>query len=88
MKVGAVQYQGHTYRLHVHVIAAHSPEVTALRRFRDRLRANRRAVESYVAQKRAILAAGVTDCRAYTSMKSSFIQQALAPRAASSASRR
>ena len=88
MKVGAVRYQGRTYRLHVHVIAAHSPEVNALRRFRDRLRANRHAVERYVEQKRAILAAGVTDSRAYTSMKSSFIQKALASRASSSASRR
>src|SRR4051812_16715139 len=69
MKVGAVRYQGRLYRLHVHVIADHSPEVTALRRFRDRLRASRQAVERYVAQKRAILAEGVTDCQAYTAMK-------------------
>ena len=30
MRVGAVRYKGRTYRLHVHVIAAHSPEVEAL----------------------------------------------------------
>jgi GrpB-like predicted nucleotidyltransferase (UPF0157 family) len=88
MRVGAVRYRGRTYRLHVHVIAAHSPEVEALRRFRDRLRANRQTVESYVEQKRAILAAGVTDSRAYTTMKSSFIRKALASRASPSASRR
>ena len=34
MRVGAVRYQGRIYRLHVHVIAASSPEVQALRAFR------------------------------------------------------
>jgi GrpB-like predicted nucleotidyltransferase (UPF0157 family) len=88
MRVGAVQYRGRTYRLHVHVIAARSPEVKTLRAFRDRLRASRQAVESYVEQKRAILAAGVTDSQAYTTMKSSFIRKALAARGAPSPSRR
>jgi GrpB-like predicted nucleotidyltransferase (UPF0157 family) len=88
MRVGAVRYQGRTYPLHVHVIAAHSPEVKTLRAFRDRLRASRQAVESYVQQKRAILAAGVTDSREYTTMKSSFIRKALASRASPAASRR
>jgi GrpB-like predicted nucleotidyltransferase (UPF0157 family) len=88
MRVGAVQYRGRTYRLHVHVIAANSPEVKTLRGFRDRLRANRQAVESYVEQKRAIVAAGVTDSRAYSTMKSSFIRKALASRASPSPSRR
>jgi GrpB-like predicted nucleotidyltransferase (UPF0157 family) len=88
MRVGAARYQGRTYRLHVHVIAAHSPEVETLRAFRDRLRTSRQAVESYVEQKRAILAAGVTDSRAYTTMKSAFIQKALASRASPTASRR
>jgi GrpB-like predicted nucleotidyltransferase (UPF0157 family) len=88
MRVGAVRYRGRTYRLHIHAIAANSPEVEALRRFRDRLRANRRVLESYVEQKRAILAAGVTDSREYTSMKSSFIQKALASRSSSPTSRR
>ncbi len=87
MRVGAVQYKRRTYRLHVHVIAADSPEVKKLRAFRDRLRDSRQAVESYVAQKRAILATGITDSRAYTSMKSSFIRKALASRASPSASR-
>jgi GrpB-like predicted nucleotidyltransferase (UPF0157 family) len=88
MRVGAARYQRRLYRLHVHVIAAGASEVTVLRRFRDRLRASRQAVERYVAQKRAILAAGVTDSQAYTAMKSAFIQKALAARATSSASRR
>jgi GrpB-like predicted nucleotidyltransferase (UPF0157 family) len=87
MRVGAVRYKGRTYRLHVHVIATHSPEVKKLRAFRDRLRASRQAVESYVEEKRAILAAGVTDSRAYTTMKSSFIRKALASRASPAASR-
>ncbi len=88
MRVGAVRYQGCTYPLHVHVIAADSPEVKKLRAFRDRLRASPQAVESYVEQKRAILAAGVTDSLEYTTMKSSFIRKALASRASPSASRR
>jgi GrpB-like predicted nucleotidyltransferase (UPF0157 family) len=62
--------------------------VKKVRAFRDRLRASRQAVESYVEQKRAILAAGVTDSREYTTMKSSFIRKALASRASPSASRR
>jgi GrpB-like predicted nucleotidyltransferase (UPF0157 family) len=88
MKVGAVRYRGRTYRLHVHVIAAHSPEVEALRAFRDRLRTSRQAVEKYVEEKQAILAAGVTDSRAYSTMKSSFIRKALALGAAPPAPRR
>src|SRR5262249_39077942 len=37
MRVGTVQHEGSTFRLHVHVLAATSPEVVQLRAFRDRL---------------------------------------------------
>jgi GrpB-like predicted nucleotidyltransferase (UPF0157 family) len=87
MRVGAVRFRGRTYRLHVHVIAARSPEAQQLRAFRDRLRASRQTVERYVERKRAILAAGVADSRAYTTMKAAFIRKALAPRAAPAVSR-
>src|SRR6516165_4883750 len=61
MRTGSVVDDGTTFLLHVHVLAASSPEVAELRRFRDRLRADPNLVASYVAAKRAILANGVTD---------------------------
>jgi GrpB-like predicted nucleotidyltransferase (UPF0157 family) len=78
MRVGALKHQRRTYRVHAHVIAVTSPEAAALRAFRERLRADPQIRAAYVEWKRSILAAGVTDARAYTQMKSSFIQQALA----------
>src|SRR5262249_44700072 len=61
MRTGSVVYDGTLFLLHVHVIAASSPEVDELRLFRDRLRADRNFVASYVAAKKAILASGITD---------------------------
>src|SRR4029077_2558800 len=77
MRIGSIVYDGTTFLLHVHVIAASSPEARELRRFRDRLRADPDLVASYVAPKRAILASGVTDSVDYCIRKGEFIQQAL-----------
>jgi GrpB-like predicted nucleotidyltransferase (UPF0157 family) len=51
MRTGSVVYDGTTFLLYVHVIAASSPEAQELRRFRDRLRADPDLVASYVAAK-------------------------------------
>jgi GrpB-like predicted nucleotidyltransferase (UPF0157 family) len=78
MRVGAVQYGGKTYRLHVHVIAEGSAEVAAMCFFRDRLRSDAALRKAYTGRKQAIIAAGVNDPAAYTRRKARFIQRALA----------
>jgi GrpB-like predicted nucleotidyltransferase (UPF0157 family) len=75
MRVGTVEHEGGTFRLHVHVLAASSPEVAQLRAFRERLRADPQLVTTYVARKKEILAAGITDPAVYTRMKSLFFQE-------------
>src|SRR5262249_23014880 len=72
MRVGSLEHDGSVYRLHVHVIAAGSPEVAQLLGFRDRLRADPRLVAAYVARKREIVAAGVTDSVEYCERKGAF----------------
>src|SRR5581483_3861082 len=56
MRTGSLAHGEKTFNLHVHVIAADSPEAGELRVFRDRLRADLGLVAAYVAAKRAILA--------------------------------
>jgi putative acetyltransferase len=77
MRTGSLVYDGTTFLLHVHVIAASAPEAEELRRFRDRLRADPDLVASYVAAKRAILASGVTDPVDYCTRKGGFVERAL-----------
>jgi len=77
MQTGSVVHDGTTFLLHVHVIAASSPEARELLRFRDRLRADPDLVGSYVAAKKAILASGVTDSVDYCVRKGGFVEQAL-----------
>jgi putative acetyltransferase len=77
MRTGSVDFDGMTFLLHVHVIAASSPEAEELRRFRDRLRADSDLVASYVAAKKAILASGVTNSVDYCIRKGQFVQQTL-----------
>jgi GrpB-like predicted nucleotidyltransferase (UPF0157 family) len=76
MRVGSLDHAGTTFLLHVHVIAASSSEAGLLRTFRDRLRADPSLVDAYVALKRAILQAGVTDPVDYCNHKDQFIQAA------------
>jgi GrpB-like predicted nucleotidyltransferase (UPF0157 family) len=78
MRVGALDHNGRTFRLHVHVIAADSPEVTMLRAFRERLLNDPALMRDYVNCKRSILARGITDWQLYTGLKSVFVQEALA----------
>jgi GrpB-like predicted nucleotidyltransferase (UPF0157 family) len=77
MRVGALEYNGRTFPLHVHVIASTSEEVEALRRFRERLRRDPALMSAYVAWKRAIVAGGVTDRALYTRQKSVFVEAVL-----------
>jgi putative acetyltransferase len=85
MRTGAVAYDGTTFLLHVHVIAASSPEAEELRCFRDRLRADPGLVASYVAAKKAVLASGVTDSVGYALRKGAFVQRALQGRGVAAA---
>ena len=58
---GAFRHGATDYRAHVHVVPASSPEVAALRGFRDALRADRRLCRRYAALKRAVVASGPVD---------------------------
>lgn len=77
MRTGSVVYDGETFLLHVHVIAASSAEARELRRFRDRLRADSALVAAYISAKKATLASGVTDSVEYCLRKGEFIMSAL-----------
>ena len=76
-RVGAVQHDGSTFRIHVHVIPPDSPEIERQRTFRDRLRGDPGLVAAYVARKREVVAAGFTDAAWYNAAKEPIIQQVL-----------
>jgi GrpB-like predicted nucleotidyltransferase (UPF0157 family) len=73
MRCGSLVKDGTRFLLHVHVLAASSPEVQGLRGFRDRLRADPALRAAYVAAKRAILADGCTDPIDYCYRKGEFV---------------
>ncbi|MDQ6917127.1 MAG: GrpB family protein [Pseudomonadota bacterium] len=73
MRVGAIEHEGKTYRLHVHIVAADSAEAKALYRFRDVLRGDGTLRDAYQAKKRAILQSGTSDPAGYTHAKGEFI---------------
>jgi len=77
MRVGGVRYFGRIYRTHAHVIEAGSSEARDLVRFRDLLRHNSDLRRRYEAEKRAILARGVTKGTEYSNAKGAFIHGAL-----------
>jgi mannose-6-phosphate isomerase-like protein (cupin superfamily) len=77
MRTGSLVHDATAFNLHVHVLAADSPEVGELRAFRDRLRADPAMVSSYVATKKAIIAGGVTGSVDYAIRKGEFVSQAL-----------
>jgi len=80
MRVGAVVHEGRRFPVHVHVIAATAPEAAELLWFRDRLRGDETLRAAYEAEKRRIVAAGVTDGVDYSNAKASFIEGVLARR--------
>ena len=65
------------YRVHVHVVPASSPEVAAMRGFRDALRADPLLRRRYAALKRAIVEGGPVDPVAFTKAKHDWIVAAL-----------
>jgi GrpB-like predicted nucleotidyltransferase (UPF0157 family) len=80
MRVGAIEYEGKHYRLHVHLVGSNSPEKKTLRLFRDALRANSTLRDAYQAKKRAILQSGVREPKDYTHAKGEFITSVIGPR--------
>jgi GrpB-like predicted nucleotidyltransferase (UPF0157 family) len=77
MRVGGVSYLGRTYRTHAHVIEAGSNEARDLVRFRDLLRHNIDLRCRYEAEKRTLLARGITKGTEYSDAKGDFIRRAL-----------
>jgi GrpB-like predicted nucleotidyltransferase (UPF0157 family) len=61
------------YRVHIHVVPASSPEVAAMRGFRDALRADPLLRRRYAALKRAIVAGGPVGPTAFTKAKHDWI---------------
>jgi GrpB-like predicted nucleotidyltransferase (UPF0157 family) len=74
---GAFRHGRTGYRVHVHVVPATSPEVAAMRGFRDALRADPRLCRKYAALKRAIVAGGPVDPVAFTRATHDWIVAAL-----------
>jgi GrpB-like predicted nucleotidyltransferase (UPF0157 family) len=74
---GSFRHGATDYRVHVHVVPASSPEVAAMRGFRDALRADPRLRGRYAALKRRIVAGGPVDPIAFTKAKHDWIVAAL-----------
>ena len=74
---GAFRHGGTDYPVHVHVVPASSPEVAAMRGFRDALRADPVLRRRYAALKRAIVAGGPADPVAFTKAKHDWIAATL-----------
>ena len=70
---GTFRHGSTDYRVHVHVVPAPSPEVAAMRGFRDALRADPLLRRRYAALKRAIVAGGPVDPVAFTKAKHDWI---------------
>jgi GrpB-like predicted nucleotidyltransferase (UPF0157 family) len=78
MRLGTLAQDGDAFLVHVHVLPAESGELAALCAFRDRLRGDRGLTETYMAQKRAIIAAGFISGIDYTVRKGRFVEAVLA----------
>ena len=74
---GAFRHGPTEYRVHVHVVPAGSPEVAAMRGFRDALRADPRLRRRYAALKRTIVESGPVDPVTFTKAKHDWIVTAL-----------
>ena len=74
---GAFRHGPTDYRVHVHVVPASSPEVAALRGFRDALRADPLLRCRYAALKRAIVASGPVDPVVFSNAKHDWIAATL-----------
>ncbi len=74
---GAFRHGPTDYRVHIHVVPASSPEVAAMRGFRDALRADPLLRHQYAALKRAIVDGGPIDPVAFTKAKHDWITTTL-----------
>ena len=74
---GTYRHGATQYRVHVHVVPAGSPEVAAMRGFRDALRADPLLRRRYAALKRAIVEGGPVDPVTFTRAKHDWIATAL-----------
>jgi GrpB-like predicted nucleotidyltransferase (UPF0157 family) len=77
MRVGSWQQDGETFLLHIHVIPANLPEIEEMRFFRTCLQADPDLMKAYVAQKRKIIASGITDSLDYCKAKGEFLKAVL-----------
>jgi GrpB-like predicted nucleotidyltransferase (UPF0157 family) len=77
MLQGVIRHDDSSFRVHVHVVPESSPEVAAIRGFRDALLADPALREEYAALKRAIVAAGTVDSVAFTRAKHDYITRIL-----------
>src|SRR5260221_13707659 len=75
--MGAIQFQDHLFRLHIHIQPVDHPNVEEKRIFRDRLRSEPALLSAYIAHKQEILARVTVDPNEYTSAKSGVVQSAL-----------
>jgi GrpB-like predicted nucleotidyltransferase (UPF0157 family) len=73
MLQGIIRHGGTSFRVHVHVVPASSPEVAALRGFRDALLADPELRQEYVRLKRSIVDSGTVDSVAFSKAKHAWI---------------
>jgi GrpB-like predicted nucleotidyltransferase (UPF0157 family) len=77
MLQGIIRHGGTSFRVHVHVVPAGSPEVAALRGFRDALLADPGLRREYEQLKRSIVESGTVDSVAFSKAKHAWIVAAL-----------
>jgi GrpB-like predicted nucleotidyltransferase (UPF0157 family) len=77
MLQGVVRHGDTSFRVHVHVVPASSPEVAALRGFRDALLADPDLRQEYARLKRSIVDSGTVDSVAFSKAKHAWIVAAL-----------
>ncbi len=73
MLQGVIRHGDTSFRVHVHVVPAASPEVAALRGFRDALLADPQLRRDYEQLKRSIVSAGTVDSVAFSRAKHAWI---------------
>ena len=77
MLQGIIRHGDTSFRVHVHIVPASSPEVAALRGFRDALLADPELRREYEALKRSIVDSGTVDSVAFSKAKHAWIVAAL-----------
>jgi len=77
MLQGIIRHGDTSFRVHVHVVPDTSPEVAALRGFRDALLADPELREQYEQLKRGIVESGMVDSVAFSKAKHAWIVAAL-----------